>query len=86
LRTDPVTGTVMLLCNSNTRPKLNLQDPAMEDRVRKLAYPAIPVSDLDPGFKNRTKQKPLREAARVHAQTRAAFRHRGSPQRSLGWW
>ena len=62
LRTDPVTGTVMLLCNSNTRPKLNLQDPAMEDRVRKLAYPAIPMSDLDPGFKNRTKQEPFREA------------------------
>ena len=62
MRTDRVTGTVMLLCNPNTRPRLNLEDPAMEDRVRKLAYLAIPKADLDPGFKVRVKQQPFRQA------------------------
>ena len=62
MRTDPVTGTVMMLCNPGTRPRLNLQDPAMEDRVRKLLYPTIPENDLDPGFKLRTRGESFREA------------------------
>ena len=60
LRTVPVTGTVLLICNPGSVPRLRLQDEAMADRLRELPYAAVPTPD--PGFKDRVQTDTFRRA------------------------
>ena len=59
-RTDPVTATMFLFCNTGQEARLGMQDAGMRRRLRTLQYPAIPPDDViedfntvrthDPGF------------------------------------
>ena len=59
-RTDPVTATMFLFCNTGQEARLGLQDAGMRRRLRTLRFPALPPDDVieefntvrirDPGF------------------------------------
>ena len=59
-RTDPVTATMFLFCNTGQEARLGMQDAGMRRRLRTLRFPALPPDDVieefntvrirDPGF------------------------------------
>ncbi len=49
-RTDPVSATMFLSCNTGQEAHLSLQDAGMRRRLRTLRYPAIPPDDVIENF------------------------------------
>lgn len=45
-RTDPVTATMFLFCNTGQEARLGMQDAGMRRRLRTLRFPAIPPDDV----------------------------------------
>ena len=62
-RTDPVSATMFLLCNSGQEARLGMQDLGMQRRLRTLRYPAIPPDDVIDDFNTRRVHDPAFQRA-----------------------
>lgn len=61
-RTAKASATLFLICNPQSVPNLRLEDPAMQDRLRVLEFPAVPEDERDPEFIEVIRTRAFREA------------------------
>ena len=57
------TATLFMACNSGRRPRFDLGDKAMFERLRVLPYPAVPVDHVDEELRDRMLNDPEIRAA-----------------------
>lgn len=79
-RTDPVTATMFLFCNTGQEARLGMQDAGMRRRLRTLRYPAIPQDDVIEDFNTVRIHDPEFQTALLARMVKAASRCKtGSP-------
>lgn len=79
-RTDPVTATMFLFCNTGQEARLGMQDAGMRRRLRTLRYPAIPLDDMIENFNMERIYDPEFQTALLARLVKAARAGRtGSP-------
>lgn len=62
-RTDRVTATMLLLCNTGQEARLGMQDVGMQRRLRTLRYPAIPPGEVIDEFNTKRVHNPAFQQA-----------------------
>ena len=82
-QTRAATGTLFLICNPRSIPRLRLEDEAMQDRLRELPYPSVPAENRDPSLPARLKTPEFRAAFLAKLVARAKDVKPGYPPASI---
>ena len=79
-RTDPVSATLVILCNTGSQAQIGGHDEGIQDRICALPYPAIPADKRIPDFNTVRVHRPeFRQALFARLVAAAAEQQQGKP-------